>query len=400
MVYTYGMEEFLMPWKETGAMDERMRLVLLIEEGESVSEAARQCGVSRVTAHKWLGRFDAQGVDGLRNQSRAPLHHPNAMDEAVADRIVALRATHSTWGPVKLMNWLRLHEAGQAWPCASTIGVLLKERGLTAPRGGRKRVMRYSEPLGHCDAPNRVWCADFKGWFRTGDGVRCDPLTISDGFSRYLLRCQALAHPTHDAVRPLFEASFREYGLPVAIRTDNGVPFAATRGIGISRLSAWWITLGITPERIQPGKPQQNGRHERMHRTLKADTLAPPEANLRRQQRSFDRFQRIYNEERPHQALDNKPPASVYLPSPRQYPQRPGAPEYDPHWKVCNVYAKGSFYYGGHHYFLSDALGNTLIALAATQHEHCMAIHYHHVIIAYLDLRRHRITAAPPKEKQ
>jgi putative transposase len=279
------------------------------------------------------------------------------------------------------MHWLRVHEPGQAWPCASIIGALLKERGMTAPRK-RTRVARYNEPLAHCDGPNRVWFADFKGWFLTGDGVRCDPLTITDGFSRYLLRCQALAHPTHDAVRPLFEASFREFGLPVALRTDNGVPFAATRGIGISRLSAWWITLGITPERIQPGKPQQNGRHERMHRTLKADTLAPPAASLRRQQQRFDAFQQLYNQERPHQALQHQSPTHVYTPSLRVYPSRLTAPEYDMGWQVREVYRKGSFSFEGRHYFLCDALGETRIALAPTAHEHCLAIYYHHVIIA------------------
>lgn len=388
-----------MPWKETRVLDERVRLVMTVEAGESVAETARQFGVSRVTAHKWLARYHALGVEGLRDASRARLHHPNAVDEAVIARIVALRAEYPTWGPLKLMHWLRQHVPAQAWPCPSTIGALLKERGLTAPRK-RNRPLHPGAPLSHCDAPNRVWCADFKGWFLTGDGLRCDPLTITDAHTRYLLRCQALAHPTHAAVRPLFEASFREFGLPVAIRTDNGVPFASTRGLGLSQLSVWWIRLGITPERIQPGKPQQNGRHERMHKTLKAETLAPPAATLRQQQHCFDAFQELYNEQRPHQALGHKPPAQFYTASPRPYPVRLAKPEYEEHWIKRRVYTKGSIHFEDHHYFLSDTLGDTHVALAPTDNDACLAVYYHHVIVAYLDRRRHKILSEPPKEKK
>jgi transposase InsO family protein len=386
-----------MPWKETNAMDERMRLVMLVEDGETVSEAARQCGVSRVAAYKWLERHTCAGAMGLQDRSRAPHCHPNAVPEELAERIVALRAQRPTWGPVKLLHWLQAHEGRYPWPCASTIGVLLKERGLTVARKRRRQLGRYSEPLGHCDAPNRVWCADFKGWFLTGDQRRCDPLTISDGFSRYLLRCQALSHPTHEAVRPVFDAAFREYGLPTSIRTDNGTPFAGTRGLALSRLSVWWIKLGITPERIQPGKPQQNGRHERMHRTLKAETLCPPAQSMREQQRRFDRFQRDYNEERPHQALGHQTPASCYTVSARRYTSRLKTPDYPHEWIVRYVYDKGCFYWKHHLIFLSSALDNEYIALAPTPLEGYMSIYFGHARIAYLEVASGRICIALPK---
>lgn len=386
-----------MPWKETRVMDERAKLVAFIKEGETVAEAARLCGVSRKTAHKWLQRYASQGLAGLADHCCAPRCHPNAVGKAMIERVVSLRGEHPTWGPRKLMHWLRQHEPDAAWPAASTIGVLLKERGLTARSRRRRPLKPYTQPLAHCTGPNRVWCADFKGWFLTGDGRRCDPLTISDGYSRYLLRSQGLARPTLAAVRPLFAATFREYGLPEAIRTDNGVPFASTCGLGLSRLAAWWIRLGITPERIAPGKPAQNGRHERMHRTLKAETLCPPAKNLRQQQKCFDRFQYEYNNERPHQALDYQTPANFYTPSPRPYPARLTLPEYDSAWCVCRVYDKGSFRYGGNMYFLTDVLGGTRIALVPTEDDEVLSIYYGHVCIAALDLRKKRVCAAPKR---
>jgi len=388
-----------MPWKETSAMDERLRLVLMVRDGHSVAESARQCGVSRVTAYEWLGRFESLGVGGLAERSRAPLHHPNAVSDAVLERIVELRDQHRTWGPVKLVHWLREHEPGTDWPCPSTVGELLRERGLTRPRR-RRHVGPYSAPLGHCDGPNRVWCADFKGWFLTRDGVRCDPLTISDGYSRYLLRCQALAHPTYEAVQPYFEATLREFGLPQAIRTDNGPPFASTRGIGLSSLAVQWIKLGITPERIAPGKPQQNGRHERMHKTLKAEAINPPAKNLREQQRAFDHFLHEYNEERPHQALGHKTPASFYACSTRRYPARIPAPEYPQEWLPRRVYDKGCFCWNSKPLFLTHVLAGEYVALAPTTADRYLAIYFGHVPIAWLDTRHDRMLITKPKELQ
>jgi transposase InsO family protein len=394
MGYTYWHGGNTMPWKETHVMDARLDLILRIEEGDSIAEAARQCGVSRKTAHKWIVRYAQGGVAELADHSRAPLAHPNALEDETILRVIGLRSEHPTWGPRKLMHWLLQDKPELPCPAASTIGVLLKERGLTACRRPRRPLKPYSQPLAHCTTPNRVWCADFKGWFRTGDGRRCDPLTITDGYSRYLLRTQALAHPTLAATRPVFEATLREYGLPEAIRTDNGVPFASTSGIGLSRLAVGWIDLGITPERIRPGKPQENGRHERMHRTLKAETLRPPAETLRKQQQRFDRFREEYNHSRPHEALDYQTPASVYQMSPRPYPSRILAPQYDTEAAVCRVYDKGSFYYKGTSYFLTDVLAGRRIALAATQYEGVLSIHYRHVCIASLNLQTKQIQEA------
>ena len=385
-----------MPWKETGAVEERLKLVMAVEEGESVAEAARCFGVSRVTAYKWLARYAADGLPGLQDRWRAPVCHPQAVAEDLRERIVRLRYDHPTWGPVKHRHWLVAHEPGPPWPAPSTIGALLKERGLTTPRK-RRHIQPYGQPLAHCQAPNRVWSADFKGWFRTGDGCRCEPLTISDGHTRYLLRCQNLTRTTRAAVQPLFEATFRAYGLPLAIRTDNGVPFAATKGLGLSSLAVWWIKLGITPERIRPGNPQENGRHERLHRTLKAETLCPPAATLRGQQRRFDRFREEYNQHRPHQALGHRTPASCYEPSPRPYPARLAAPDYPAGWTVRRVYERGWFYWEGQHWFLSTALANERIALAPGPGEDHRTIYFGHVTLAYLDQRRGRIHTNPPK---
>ncbi len=386
-----------MPWKEISALDERMRLIVLVKEGLSVTQAARELGVSRVTAHKWLGRYDAQGPAGLCDRSRAPVSHPNATSEAMVERILALRERWR-WGPVKLRAWLRNNVPEQAIPAASTIAQLLKDHGLTAPRKRRRMPVR-TEPLAHCDAANRVWCADFKGWFRTGEGRRCDPLTISDGHTRYLLCCQIVPRTTHAAVEPVFDTVFRQFGLPDIIRTDNGVPFAYSTQTGLSRLAVRWIKLGITPERIRPGKPQENGRHERMHRTLKEHTLKPPASTWRRQQHRFDAFREHYNHERPHQAMENQPPGRFYRPSLRPYPARIIAPEYPSDWEPRRVYPKGSFHWRGHFLHLSSALGGETIAIAPGPLERYLAIYFGHVRIAYLDTKYNRVQVKLPKRK-
>jgi hypothetical protein len=221
----------------------------------------------------------------------------------------------------------------------------------------------YTRPFEKVEKANQVWCADFKGWFRTTDGERIDPLTVSDAHSRYLLRCQSVEKTNTEQVRAIFAAMFREYGLPNAIRTDNGAPFASRAIAGISRLSVYLMKLGIVPERIKPGHPEQNGRHERMHRTLKAETAKPPAANRRAQQRAFDRFRREYNEERPHEALGQQTPASHYQSSPRSYPDRVPEPEYGGGIKPKRVYPDGTFFWKGTQIFISKALGGESIGL-------------------------------------
>lgn len=295
-------------------MDERIRFVMELEQGE-MSKAAlcRRFGISRPTGDKWIERYQSSGLSGLLDRSRAPGRHPNETPEELSELIVALRRRHPHWGPKKLRVLLLRKYPQMAWPSCSTLGEILRRAGLTVPRRRRRHTPPWTQPFAACNRPNTVWCADFKGWFRTGDGVRCDPLTISDAHSRYLLRVQGMRETKEGPVRSLFEATFRQYGVPGAIRTDNGTPFASHGIGGLSRLSVWWLKLGIEPERIEAGKPQQNGRHERMHLTLKQETASPPAKDLRRQQAAFDRFRVTFNEERPHEALNQNCPATVYV---------------------------------------------------------------------------------------
>ena len=315
-----------MPWQETCVRNEGTRFVVDWERKlESMAELCRRYGVSRRTGYKWLPRYQQQGWAGWEDRSRAPRRHPLQTAATSEQEILALRAQHTRWGAITLQARLQRAQPKVAWPAVSTIGNLLRRHGLTVPR---RRASPTPPPLTAGNEPNRVWCADFKGWFRTQDGERCDPLTISDAASRYLLRCQAVTKPDGEHVQPLFEATFREFGLPRVLRTDNGPPFATLAVHGLSRLAVWWIKLGIYAERIEPGHPEQNGRHERMHRTLKQETASPPAANLRAQQRVLDRFRQDYNEERPHQGLQPRTPSECYQGSGREYPSRLEEPEY------------------------------------------------------------------------
>ena len=278
-----------MAWNQTCAMNERVKMMVAYNEDEmGVSELARQFGVSRKTAYKWIERYEAGGWTALEDRSRAARHHPNAVAPEVEAELLRLKAQHSLWGAPKLRRKLEQALGSQHCPAESTVSEILRRHGLSRAGRRRWRAVPSARPLGHCREANAVWCADFKGWFRTGDGAKCTPLTISDGHSRFLLACQGLGGNTGWlTVQPLFIATFRQYGMPQAIRTDNGAPFASRSLGGLSTLSVWWLRLGIELERIEPGCPQQNGRHERMHRTLKAATAQPPQANLRRQRRSL-----------------------------------------------------------------------------------------------------------------
>jgi len=285
-----------MPWKETRVMDERMRFVLAVEAGdEPMAAVCRRFGISRQQGYTWLGRWRSDGVAGLADRSRAPHHHPQAVAPELFEACLAVRRAHPTWGPVKVRAALERRYPGRgAWPAASTIGALFDREGLTVHRRLRRRAPPGG-PLFAADAANDVWSIDFKGWFRTGDGTRVDPLTLSDACGRYLLRCQAVARPDTEHVWPTLDAAFREYGLPLRLRSDNGPPFATTGAGGLSRLAVRVIKAGVLPERITPGKPQENGRHERLHLTLLKDTADPPAATLRAQAERFRTFRTVYN---------------------------------------------------------------------------------------------------------
>lgn len=353
-----------MPWKEATAVDERKAFLLGYQRQEvSFSALCRAFNISRPTGYKWLERYEREGENGLHDQSRAPLFPARGTPRQLQDRILELRQAHPSWGPKKLLAWLNRKEPRTPWPAASTIGELLRREGLAHPRPPRRRTPAWSEPLAHAQQPNDVWCADFKGWFLCRNGQRCDPLTITDAYSRFLFGCRSVPKTDGPTVRGVMEAAFRRYGLPLAIRTDNGPPFASTGLAGLSRLSVWWIRLGITPERIDAGCPQQNGRHERFHLTLKNETATPPRGSLRAQQQAFARFQREYNYERPHEALSQRTPASVYRPSARPFPAHLPELVYPFHVWQRSVSAAGHFSWNAHQIYLSVLLENQSIAL-------------------------------------
>jgi putative transposase len=346
-----------MGWMETCAVGERMRFVMAVEQrDEAFAIVCRRFGVSRKTGYKWLARYRDGGVDGLRDRSRAPRHHPQAMTQAIAERCLALRREHPTWGPVKVRGTLERRFPRTAWPAVSTIGVLFDREGLTVKRRLRRRSPPSSAPFAHCGAANDVWCIDFKGWFVTGDGGRCEPLTLCDAHSRYLLRCQALARLDTAHVWPVLDAAFREFGLPLRLRSDNGSPFASRGAGGLSRLSVKVIKAGVEPERIAPGKPQQNGRLERLHLTLLQDTASPPAHSLREQLARLRSFQRLYNEERPHQALGNDTPAAHYAASPRRFDGVLRSPSYSADHQVRYVRRNGEIRWHGETIYVSEAL--------------------------------------------
>ena len=353
-----------MVWKETCAVDERMKFVVAVErEEETLSAVCRRFGISRRVGYKWLGRYREAGVDGLSDRSRAPLRHRQAISAAIAERCLAVRRTHPTWGPVKVRAWLERHEPAVCWPSASTIGALFERAGLTVKRRRRWRAPARTQPFAACGAANDVWCIDFKGWFVTGDGARCEPLTLSDAYSRYLLRCQALGRTGTGHVWPILDAAFREWGLPRVLRSDNGPPFASTGAGGLSRFSVRVLKAGVVPERIDPGKPQQNGRHERLHLTLKQDTASPPARSLRQQLDRFREFQRVYNKERPHEALGNDTPADHYSASPRPWDGVLRAPEYGDDHEVRRVRHNGEIRWRGNTVYISQALAGEAVGL-------------------------------------
>src|SRR5579863_4707501 len=381
-----------MPWKASSVMDERMRFVLEHEaEQYSMSELCRMYGVSRETGYYWLRRYRQGGPEALRDRSRGAKQHANQIAEETVEAVLRLRRKHMRWGPRKLKRVLEREEPRQHWPAASTIGALLAREGLVIARKKRRRTPAYTQPFAAADGPNRVWCADFKGWFKTRDGERVDPLTISDAYSRYLLRCQDVEKTDGERVRAIFEAVFRECGLPEAIRTDNGPPFATRAIAGLSRLAVWWMKLGIVPERIAAGHPEQNGRHERMHGTLKRETASPPAANKRAQQAAFDRFRREYNEERPHEALGMRTPIEVHERSAREYPAQVRAPDYPESMLVRSVRLRGHFRWKKHDVFLSEVFWGENVGLLP-EDDRWFTIYFAQVPVARFDSQKLSVT--------
>lgn len=323
-------------------MDQKMQFIAdYLRQTLSIIELCELYGVSRKTGYKWIERYLTSGPSGLEDRSRKPDSSPNQTPQHIVDAFIELRCRHPSWGAKKLVSILQKRHPSWPLPARSTVCDILRRHGLVPKQRQRRHIGHPGKPTNQILAPNDVWSADFKGHFKTGDGLYCYPLTVADGYSRFLLGCQALSSTRVQEAKPVFTRLFKEFGLPKRIRTDNGVPFATNTLARLSRLSAWWVRLGILPEFIEPGKPQQNGRQERMHRTLKAETTRPPAATRRAQQRKFDRFRQEFNFERPHEALDLQTPASRYEASPREMPTKLPPLEYPDRFEVRYVSANG-----------------------------------------------------------
>ncbi len=384
-----------MPWNETCAMDEKVRFVVaFLGGGALMTELCWQHGISRKTGYAVLARYRAGGFAALEPRSKAPHHHGRAMAPEVREAILALRGQRPRWVPKKLRAELVRREPEGSWPAASTMGDLLRREGLIAPRKRRSKAAGPRRPLAHADGANTVWCTDFKGWFRTRDNLRCDPLTVSDAYSRYLLDCR-IVPPTTAGVRPAFEQLFRDHGLPAALRSDNGPPFSAPSCAGLSRLNVWWIKLGIRIELIDPGQPQQNGQHERLHRTLKDETAAPPADSAAEQQARFDAFQLDYNTQRPHEALGQTPPASDYAPSPRAYPDRLEEPWYDADHEVRRVRSNGEIKWRGSSVFISKILRGELVGVGEMDSGHWI-VRFFDYDLGLIDRTTHKLLRFGP----
>ena len=385
-------KEGAVPWNEMSPMDQRQAFVWeWTREWTTKTELCARYGVSRKTGYKWVARY--RTGDGVRERSRRPRSCPHEIPAAIVQRILAFRRAHRRWGPKKLLHELHARAPDVPWPARSTVSLILKRHGLSAARGRRRRAGPARAALTAMDAPNAVWAIDFKGPFRTGDGVRCYPLTITDGYSRFLLGCDACVHPSGAETRRALERVFRTYGLPGVLRSDNGAPFAGTGLARLSRLSVWCIRLGVRPELIQPGAPQQNGRHERMHRVLKEETACPPAASRAAQMRRFRRFRHYYNCTRPHEALGQAYPASLYAPSGRPLPATLPPPVYPATCEVRRVYSSGELSWQGHRIWLSDVLAGEEVGLTEVADGY-WSIAFGPVTIGVFDARRRDVRAA------
>ena len=378
-----------MPWKETSTVELRRCFIRdYLRRFLSIADLCRDYGISRPTGYKWIRRFEAEGMEGLRDRSRKPHSCSHQVPDPIVEELVRDRKRHPTWGARKLLVRIARRHPDWHLPAPSTAHEVLKRHGLIPRRRKRPKRPHPGRPMTPMDEPNAVWTADFKGQFKTLDGHYCYPLTVQDGFSRFLLACEGLPRATIRGTKPVFKRLFQEYGLPQRIRTDNGPPFAANSLGRISQLAVWWIRLGIIPELIEPGKPQQNGRHERMHRTLKGETARPPQPNRRAQQLCFDRFRAEFNHERPHEAIGQRCPAELYVPSSRSLPKRLPRIDYPAHFEVRKVSTNGGIRWANQWVNVSKVLEGQYIGLEEVD-DGLWHIFFAHVFLGYLhdDLR-------------
>jgi putative transposase len=383
-----------MPWRESCAMDERLRFIAECLSGEvSKTELCEAYGISRQVGYKWLARYAVEGPSGLVDRSRAPHVHGRATADDLVDKIVALRQARPTWGPRKIIAKLEQQHPDLAWPSHSTAHEILKREGLVSARRVRRRPPPRPGALITPEAPNHVWAVDHKGWVTLGDGARCEPLTLADTYSRFLLAVSTGSGPHQAQAKPVMQRAFEDFGLPQVIRSDNGSPFATSSPSGLSALSVWWIKLGVHPERILPGRPQENGRLERFHRTL-LEAMRPACANRDAQAQRFEAFRHDYNHNRPHQALGQLVPASFYKPSPRQMPARLPEPDYPSSHAIRKVRSNGEIKLAGNLVHISSALAGEPIALQ--QIERGWRVWFYKEAIGLLDHHGRKLSPIQP----
>jgi putative transposase len=382
-----------MPWQQVSTVDQRLQFVADYQRQVfTMTELCARYGISRQAGYETIARYGRCGAAGLASQSRRPHHSPDATPDEVVHWIVALRRRHPSYGPKKLLAMLKRQHHRAAWPATSTVALILKRQGLIteAPRKRRHGATPVA-PLVRPAAPNELWTVDFKGQFRTGDGRYCYPLTVADRFSRFLLDCHGLLRPTELETRQRFTHAFAEYGLPGAIRSDNGVPFASTGLARLSTLSVWWLRLSIRLDRSRPGHPEENGAHEYMHRVLKRETTRPPAATCAQQQPHFDVFRKRYNEERPHEALGQVAPATLYAASSRPLPARLPPVEYPGHFEKRRVSTAGCFSWHSQTLFLTRALADQYVGLEEVD-DGIWTVYFCQQPIARFDVRANTIS--------
>jgi transposase InsO family protein len=376
---------------ETNVADERVQFVRDFESGHwSMTELCERYGVSRPTGYKWVARHRADGDRGLVERSRAPHTCPHRTSDDVEALIVEARRQYG-WGAKKLLTVLSTRRPDLAWPARSTLNEVLDRHHLLRKNRRRRKWAHPGATALETKHPNQVWPADFKGQFKTGDGQYCYPLTVTDHFSRALLVCRGLRSVKTTLAQPVFRALFREVGLPDAIRTDNGAPFASTGIHGLSPLNVWWMQLGIVHQRIPPSSPQENGQHERMHRELKRETTRPPSSTLRAQQRRFEAFRTRYNDERPHEGIGDRTPASLWTPPTRVYPEQIMPPDYPAHLEVRRISTAGTFRLHSQQPFLSQTLKGEDIGLEEVG-DGIWNIVYYRTLLGKIDERNLLIT--------
>lgn len=380
-----------MPWKVINQMDIKNQLVTdLNKEHFNITDLSQKYGISRPTVYKWLERYKKLGIEGLNEQSRAPKNCPHRTSEEIINLVIQEKLKNRKRGPRKVRAQLKRQHPQLQLPAISTISYWLKKEGLVQERKRRRHVPAYTLPFCECQAPNDVWSIDYKGQFYMQNHHVCYPLTVSDNFSRFILGCDALRGPRYNPTRHCLEMIFREYGLPQAIRFDNGTPFASRCIGGLSRLMIWFILLGIIPERIGKGCPQENGRHERMHRTLKNDALDEVARNSKEQQKIFDIFRQDFNVYRPHESLGDQTPNDYYKKSHRPYVERPHPPEYGYDHIVRQVRQSGDIKFQGRMFYLTESLAGLPVGLKEIA-EGLWQIQFSFYVLGSVDLRKNKI---------